>query len=65
MQALESGTGETSGLGDWFDEKVSSISDEDAAFFRHWDRLITLEESESFQSEIWTMTGQEREALGR
>lgn len=37
------------------------------AFLKHWDRLLHLEESGSVsrRPEVWNMTGQERESLGR
>ncbi|GAA5863149.1 hypothetical protein JCM3774_001437 [Rhodotorula dairenensis] len=43
------------------------LTDEEAAFFARWERLITFEEQElvRFKKEIWTLQAEERESLGR
>ncbi|OLL26694.1 DNA replication ATP-dependent helicase/nuclease dna2 [Neolecta irregularis DAH-3] len=66
-KALEDGTPESSGLHDWFSEKTSHITTLDTQFFKHWDDLLTKEESDmfKFQKELWSMTSSERENLGR
>lgn len=66
-KALEGGTAETSGVPDLFEEKTSAMSTEDAKFFDHWDKLISLEEGDlhSYRKEIWTIASQERQAMGR
>ncbi|KAK9325735.1 DNA replication factor Dna2-domain-containing protein [Lipomyces orientalis] len=66
-KAVENGDGSTSGLGSTFDEATDHINEDDKTFFKHWDRLITLEENSiaKFRQEIWLMTGLERESYGR
>ncbi|KAK9472748.1 uncharacterized protein V1510DRAFT_126073 [Dipodascopsis tothii] len=66
-KALEGGDGVSSGLGDDFDRDTAHITAVHAAFLRHWEALVTLEEDtmNRFRKEIWTMTGLEREAHGR
>jgi DNA replication ATP-dependent helicase Dna2 len=64
---LENGSRESSGLSDWFDEMTVHIQDEDKIFFSHWDTLLTKEEQDMyrFRKELWTMTSEERERVGR
>ncbi|KAJ8097793.1 DNA replication factor Dna2-domain-containing protein [Lipomyces tetrasporus] len=66
-KAVENGDGSTSGLGSLFDEATDHINEDDKTFFKHWDRLITMEENSiaKFRQEIWLMTGLERESYGR
>ncbi|KAG5438491.1 hypothetical protein PCANB_002595 [Pneumocystis canis] len=65
--ANESGTGETSGLGHYFDEKTNHITFEYYTFFQHWNLLLSKEENETFRfkKELWTITSKEREEYGR
>lgn len=48
-------------------EKTDHITPAHADFFKHWERLISLEEQElvRFKKEIWTLKADEREQLGR
>ncbi|KAJ3036787.1 Tripartite DNA replication factor [Rhizophlyctis rosea] len=66
-KGLESGTADTSGLGSLFDKKTAHMTPEHVAFFDKWDRLVTLEEGDMqrFRKEMWTMTGAERQKIGR
>ncbi|KAJ4511384.1 DNA replication endonuclease-helicase Dna2 [Exophiala dermatitidis] len=63
----ENGDGETSGLGEKFNEVVDHLSPEHQAFFKKWDDLLTQEERDTmkFRRELWTMLSSEREAVGR
>ncbi|EED24276.1 DNA replication helicase Dna2, putative [Talaromyces stipitatus ATCC 10500] len=64
---VDDGNGETSGLGQKFDEVVGHLDSRHADFFQKWDRLLTLEEKDmmKFRRELWTMLSTEREPLGR
>lgn len=66
-KTLECGTAESSGMGKWFDEQTSHISEQDAEFLQHWESLITKEESVTIRvrQELWSMTSTEREIVGR
>ena len=46
---------------------VRNLTPEDQVFFTKWDDLLTKEESEmmKFRRELWTMTSDQREKLGR
>ncbi|GEM10851.1 DNA replication helicase Dna2 [Rhodotorula toruloides] len=48
-------------------EKTDHNTPAHAEFFKHWERLISLEEQElvRFKKEIWTLQAEERERLGR
>lgn len=50
-----------------FNEKTGHLSDKDAAFFRKWETLLTVEEQDigRFRSQLWTMSAKERERSGR
>lgn len=63
----ENGDGETSGLGEKFNESVSHLSPAHQIFFKKWDDLLTKEERDTmkFRRELWTMLSSEREAVGR
>ena len=64
---VDGGTGETTGLKDKFDEVVRHLKPEHQTFFKHWDNLLTKEETDmlKFRRELWTMLSSEREKLGR
>ncbi|CRG84877.1 DNA replication ATP-dependent helicase Dna2 [Talaromyces islandicus] len=64
---VDNGDGETSGVGDKFEEAVGHLSPQHAEFFKRWDSLLTKEEKDmmKFRRELWTMLSKEREALGR
>lgn len=46
---------------------TSHLTAEQAAFYEHWERLLSLEEEDMvrFKRELWTMTAAAREELGR
>jgi DNA replication ATP-dependent helicase Dna2 len=56
-----------SAIADLYERKTAHLSDEHAAFFAHWERLLSLEEDDvvRFRRELWTMTGAAREHNGR
>ena len=64
---IDDGTGETTGLKDKFDEVVRHLKPAHQTFFKHWDHLLTKEETDmlKFRRELWTMLSSERERLGR
>ncbi|EMR08248.1 hypothetical protein PNEG_03415 [Pneumocystis murina B123] len=66
-KAIELGTAETSGLGQYFDDETNSITSKDSYFFQYWDFILSKEENEifRFRKELWTMTSKEREKHGR
>lgn len=66
-KAIESGSAETSGLGEYFDDETNDITSKDSDFFRYWDLILSKEENEifRFKKELWTMTSKEREKHGR
>lgn len=63
----DNGNGETSGLKAKFDEVVQHLTPKHQEFFLKWEDLLTKEEKEShkLRRELWTMTSQEREKIGR
>jgi DNA replication ATP-dependent helicase Dna2 len=63
----DDGNGETSGMGEKFEEVVKHLTPTHKDFFLKWDDLLTKEEKESmkFRRELWTMLSSEREKLGR
>ncbi|KAG4305313.1 hypothetical protein PORY_001483 [Pneumocystis oryctolagi] len=65
--ANESGTGETSGLGDYFDEKTNHIVPKYSTFFQYWDLMLSKEENETFhfRKELWSISSKKREKHGR
>lgn len=54
-------------IGDIYDEKTAHLTDEHAAFFKHWERLLTLEEQDTvrLRAQLWTMNAHARERKGR
>lgn len=64
---VENGSGETSGMGEKFNELVKHLKPIHQGFFQKWDELITKEEKDvvKLRKELWTMTSIEREKLGR
>ncbi|KAL2144855.1 hypothetical protein VTI28DRAFT_8415 [Corynascus sepedonium] len=63
----DGGDGETSGLGEKFEEVVRHLTPTHQEFFLKWEDLLTKEEKESqkLRRELWTMVSTEREKLGR
>lgn len=64
---VDDGDGETSGLNEKFVELVRHLKPQHQTFFRHWDDLLTKEETSMLKHrrELWTMLSREREKLGR
>ncbi|KAI9674760.1 MAG: Tripartite DNA replication factor [Caeruleum heppii] len=64
---VDEGTGETSAMKEKFDEAVKHLKPIHQTFFKHWDNLLTKEETDmlKFRRELWTMLSSEREKLGR
>lgn len=64
---IENGSGETSGMGEKFDDLMKHLKPIHQQFFQKWDELITKEEKDvvKVRKELWTMTSTEREKLGR
>ncbi|KAK4693888.1 DNA replication ATP-dependent helicase/nuclease Dna2, partial [Lecanoromycetidae sp. Uapishka_2] len=64
---VDDGNGETSGLGDTFNDLVKHLNSTHQQFFSKWDGLLTKEEKDIviFRRELWTMQSSEREKVGR
>ena len=64
---IDDGNGETSGLGEKFDDFVKHLNPNHQVFFRKWDALLAKEEKDAlrFRKELWTMQSSEREKAGR
>ncbi|KAL6717879.1 DNA replication endonuclease-helicase Dna2 [Lecanora helva] len=64
---IDNGNGETSGMGEKFDDSVKHLNSQHQAFFRKWDDLLTKEEKDivRFRRELWTMQSLERQKVGR
>ncbi len=64
---VDDGNGETSGLGQKFDDSVKHLNPNHQSFFSKWDALLTKEEKDvvKFRKELWTMKSLERERAGR
>lgn len=63
----DNGDGETSGMGEKFDEVIKHLTPLHQEFFVKWENLLTLEEKEGQKTkrELWTMTSIEREKKSR
>ncbi|KAJ6437778.1 DNA replication helicase Dna2 [Purpureocillium lavendulum] len=63
----DDGDGESSGMGEKFDELVKHLTPTHQEFFIKWENLLTKEEKESQKTkrELWTMTSSEREKKSR
>lgn len=66
-KAVERGTAETSGLGEWFEDHTAHISPQAAAFYRHWIALIAMEEKDLdlLRKDIWSESAYKCELLGK
>ncbi|KAJ7644148.1 Dna2-domain-containing protein [Roridomyces roridus] len=66
-KAVENVVDKKSPIADIYDMKTGHITPTQAAFFKKWEALLTLEEQDAmrFKKELWTMTAAEREAKGR
>ena len=64
---VDDGNGETSGMGEKFEDLVKHLSTQHQLFFSKWDDLLTKEEKDvvKFRKELWTMQSSEREKAGR
>ena len=64
---IDNGNGETSGMGERFDDFVKHLNATHQEFFRKWDDLLTKEEKDivRFRRELWTMRSLERQKVGR
>nr|XP_031860000.1 uncharacterized protein CI109_004607 [Kwoniella shandongensis]KAA5527072.1 hypothetical protein CI109_004607 [Kwoniella shandongensis] len=54
-------------IAELYHEKTGHMTEKDAAFYKKWDTLLTVEEQDigRFRSQLWTMTAKERERTGR
>jgi DNA replication ATP-dependent helicase Dna2 len=59
--------GDISPIASLYQAKVSHMTDQHAAFFKHWEHLLTMEEDDivRFRRQLWTMTAAAREKDGR
>ncbi|KAK0235314.1 AAA domain-containing protein [Armillaria nabsnona] len=66
-KAVENVEDTDSPIADTYSLKTSHLSPSHAAFFKQWEHLISLEESDlgRFRKELWTMGASERETKGR
>ena len=67
MQAVEEVEDDTSDIADIYALKTGHLTPDQAAFFKKWEALISLEEKDliRFRKELWTMSAEEREEKGR
>lgn len=54
-------------IAELYQSKTGHLSDAHAAFFAHWERLLSLEEQDTvrMRAQLWTMTAKAREKAGR
>lgn len=54
-------------IADVYEQKTEHLNDVHLDFFRKWDRLLNLEEEDAvrFRREMWTMSAEQREKVGR
>ncbi|KAK0217033.1 AAA domain-containing protein [Armillaria fumosa] len=66
-KAVENVEDTNSPIADAYSLKTSHLSPSHAAFFKQWEHLVSLEESDMgrFRKELWTMGASERETKGR
>ena len=64
---VDDGNGESSGMGDKFQDLVQHLKPAHQSFFTKWDDLLTKEEKDivKVRKEIWAMQSSEREKAGR
>ena len=64
---VDNGDGETSALGDKFEDHTQHLKSDHQRFFSKWDDLLTKEEKDvvKIRRELWTMQSNEREKVGR
>ena len=63
----DDGNGESSGLGDEFEQATEHLTPSHRDFFKKWDLLLTQEEKSMmrYRHELWSLLSSEREVLGR
>ncbi|KAI0654950.1 Dna2-domain-containing protein [Cubamyces menziesii] len=66
-KAVEEVEDDTSDIADIYALKTGHLTPDQAAFFKKWEALISLEEKDliRFRKELWTMSAEEREEKGR
>ncbi|ESK91611.1 dna replication helicase dna2 [Moniliophthora roreri MCA 2997] len=66
-KAVEDVVDNNSPIADVYSLKTSHLTPSQAAFFKDWEHLLSLEEQDisRFRKELWTMGAAEREAKGR
>ncbi|KAJ7784549.1 DNA replication factor Dna2-domain-containing protein [Mycena metata] len=66
-KAVENVVDTNSPIADIYDLKTGHITPAQAAFFKQWEALLSLEEQDAvrFKKELWTMGAAERETKGR
>ncbi|KAA1477837.1 Dna2-domain-containing protein [Dentipellis sp. KUC8613] len=66
-KAIDEVVDTSSPIADIYDQKTGHLTAAQAAFFKHWEHLIALEEHDliRFKKELWTLGAKEREARGR
>ncbi|KAJ7044139.1 Dna2-domain-containing protein [Mycena alexandri] len=66
-KAVENVVDTDSPIADIYDLKTGHITPAQAAFFKQWEALLSLEEQDAvrFKKELWTMGAAERETKGR
>lgn len=66
-RAVERVTDTDSPIADLYDEATSHLTPQDLSFFADWDALLSHEERslQRYQSELWTMSAEARQATGR
>ncbi|OJT15542.1 DNA replication ATP-dependent helicase/nuclease DNA2 [Trametes pubescens] len=66
-KAIEGVEDDNSDIADIYALKTGHLSPQQAAFFKKWEALISLEEKDlvRFRKELWTMSASEREERGR
>src|SRR5258708_726486 len=66
-QAIDRVVDESSPIAEIYQRKTGHLTAKHLEFFRHWESLISLEESDlnRFRRELWTMTAEARQMSGR
>jgi DNA replication ATP-dependent helicase Dna2 len=66
-RVFENGTAETSNLGEEFEVRTNHLTEDHLEYMKKWITCLDLEslEMNHFRKEMWSMTGPEREKVGR
>ena len=66
-KAIDRVVDESSPIAEIYQRKTGHLTTKHLEFFRHWESLISLEESDlnRFRRELWTMTAETRQMVGR